>query len=101
MEKDPKYFENVFPYVVAFGIDKAFVKRIQPYMEYGPTWYYYGDHMGTSERAPFGNFSDQFNVNTVTSAFTSQPGSSGSGSSTSFSSGSSGGGFGGGGGSSW
>jgi uncharacterized membrane protein len=101
VDKDPKYFENVFPYVVAFGIDKAFVKRIQPYMEYGPTWYYYGDHMGTNQRAPFNTFSDQFSINSVSSAFTSMPGSSGSGSSTSFSSGSSGGGFGGGGGSSW
>lgn len=101
VEKDPNYFENVFPFVVAFGIDKSFLKRIQPYMDQGPSWYYYGDPTGTYHRAPFGAFSDQFNIRTVSSAFTSQPGSSGSGSSTSFSSGSSGGGFGGGGGSSW
>jgi uncharacterized membrane protein YgcG len=101
VDKDPNYFENVFPYVVAFGIDKAFVKRIEPYMETGPSWYYYGDLNGNHDRAPFRTFSDQFNVHSVSSAFTSVPGSSGSGSSTSFSSGSSGGGFGGGGGSSW
>ena len=101
VDKDPNYFDNVYPYVVAFGIDKLFIKRVEPYMEYGPTWYYYGDHMGQSQRAPMKTFSDQFNVSSVSSAFTSQPGSSGSGSSTTFSSGSSGGGFGGGGGGSW
>jgi uncharacterized membrane protein YgcG len=98
INKDPKYFEKVFPYAVAFGLDKNFIRRISPYQTAGPMWYgMYGYPM--YHPYSMGDFSETFSPKEITSAFTSYPESGGGG----FSNGGgfSGGGFSGGGGGSW
>ena len=100
IKNDPQYFEKVYPYAVAFNLDKTFTKRIRPYQTMAPMWYgYYGGYY------PHGNnsmedFSSDFSPKEISSAFTTIASSSGSGGGG-FSGGSSGGGFGGGGGGSW
>ena len=106
MSADPKYLDNVFPYVVAFGIDKSWNEQISKSNHYynPPAWYHYQDINGNRQRnVSIGDFGSSFSVKTINSVFSSAPHSSGSGGSSggSFSGGSSGGGFGGGGGSSW
>ncbi len=103
LDEDAAYFERNLPYAMAFGIDESWIKQVQPYLELAPVWYYYHDDHTQTERPSFDNFTDQFRVPEISSAFASSPatsssvGSSGGGAS----SGTSGGGFGGGGGSSW
>ena len=102
-QEDPDYFERLFPYAVAFGLDKAFINKFKTISErhdfLAPSWYYYGSTHSGYNRPHFSHFSDHFQIKEVSSAFTSMPASS-SGSGGSFS-GSTGGGFGGGGGGSW
>lgn len=96
IKKDPQYFEKVYPYAVAFNLDKNFINQIRPYQSTAPFWFgYYGFHSHT----PFNDFSDHFKPKEIVSAFTSYPASSGG--SGSSGGGFSGGGFGGGGGGSW
>ncbi len=94
IKDDPSYFDRMFPFAVAFGLEKSFLKRLEPYMPSAPYWYY-SDQSNNS----FVNFSTGFQPEAIQSAFSSAPynpssGSSGGG----FSSGS---GVGGGGGGSW
>ncbi|NNF35117.1 MAG: DUF2207 domain-containing protein [Saprospiraceae bacterium] len=103
IKQDEQYLEKVFPYVVAFGLDKTWNKNISSqYPDYTPPpWYYYQNVDGTRRTATsWSDFGTSFNVKTINSVFSSAPQSTGS-SSGGFSGGSSGGGFGGGGGSSW
>ena len=103
LEKDPNYFEAVYPYAMAFGIDKDLTNWVRKYRNHGPSWYYYRDHHNAQTKPSMDNFHSGFKAKTITSAFVSQPVSSsgGGGGGGGFSGGSSGGGFGGGGGSSW
>jgi uncharacterized membrane protein YgcG len=97
VNKDPQYFEKVYPYAVAFNMDKNFINKIKPYQNSAPFWYgFYGmNHNNES----FSTFTDNFSPKEIKSAFTSYP--SGGSSSGSVGGGFSGGGFGGGGGGSW
>ena len=102
IDDDQGYLEKVFPYVVAFGLDKTWNKNIaNQYPDYTPPpWYYYQNLDGTRNTATsWSDFGTSFDVKSINSVFSSAPQSSGS--SGGFSGGSSGGGFGGGGGSSW
>lgn len=91
---DPKYFDKMFPFAVALGIEKSFLKSLEPHMSTAPYWYY-SDVQNNS----FTNFSSNFQPEVIQSAFNSAPHTaSGSSSGGGFSSGS---GVGGGGGGSW
>jgi len=101
---DPKYLEKIFPYVIAFGIDKTWTENVSPIFDKAPDWYY-GD--GMTMRPDFNSFNRGFSTNRIGKTMTSSPvaddsssafgGSGGGGFS-----GSSGGGFGGsGGGGGW
>ena len=98
MEENPKYFEMMLPYAVAFGIDKSFTKTFDTYFDYAPYWYY---TMGYHNRPTFSTFTESFTPKEISSAFAAAPHSSGGSSGGGFSGGSSGGGFGGGGTGSW
>ena len=93
IKNDPKYFDRMLPFAVAFGVEEAFMKKTEPYMTYAPAWYLFHNNSNRT----FTDFSSSFQPKEINSAFSSVPASS-SGSSGGFSSG---GGFGGGGGSSW
>jgi uncharacterized membrane protein YgcG len=93
LEKDPSYFNKIFPFAVAFGMEKPFLSSLEPYISSAPYWY----HSDLNNNS-FSNFSSSFQPEVIQSAFSSVPGSSGGSSGGGFSSGS---GVGGGGGGSW
>lgn len=94
LKEDPNYFDKMFPFAVAFGLEKIFLKRLEPYMHVAPYWY-----RGENDNISFTSFSNSFKPEVIQSAFSSTPHTSSGGSSGGgFSSGS---GVGGGGGSSW
>lgn len=97
LKDDPQYFEKIYPYVMAFGIDKSWVEKMTPYDIQAPYWY--GIHNDANSMRPsFNSFSENFNVPEIKSVFTSAPASQSGGSGGGgFSGGSAGGGFGGGG----
>jgi len=101
IKDDPKYLDKIFPYVVAFGIDKSWSKNVSPIFNKAPDWYY-GDDM--TMRPDFNSFNRSFSTNRIGKTFTSSPVADSSSSAFGGSrsgggfSGSSGGGFGGGGG---
>lgn len=98
IQKDKAYFEKIYPYAIALGVDKSWLSKMQNYDIPAPYWYsYYGHPVGHS--VAMKDFSNNFSVQEIKSVFTSHPSSSGSGGG--FSGGSAGGGFGGGGGGSW
>ncbi len=99
---DPGYFEKLFPYAVAFGLDRGFIKQFEALQEVAPPWFFNDHSYSNNQPTTFQDFSQQFDVKSVQSAFVSTPPSQSTGSSsgTSFSGGT-GGGFGGGGGGSW
>ena len=100
LESDERYFEKVYPFAVAFGLDKSFSSMVENHHTHAPYWFYFhGPHQHHS-RPTIHDFNKDFNVRSIQSAFVSQPSGSGSGTGG-FSGGSSGGGFGGGGGGSW
>jgi len=104
MEKDPLYFDKVYPYAVALKLDKSFVKQVKPYQQFAPVWYGYYGMMGMGQRSTMEDFDQDFQPKEITSAFsvTHDPATVSSGGGGGFGGGgSSGGGFGGGGGSSW
>lgn len=94
-QKDPRYFDKIFPYAVAFGLDKGWLEAFKD-IGVEPDYYYYGDgrHFGYTE------FSNDFNLKKIQNTMITPPQAS-SGSSSFSGGGSAGGGFGGGGGSSW
>lgn len=100
---DPNYFDKVYPYAVAFNLDKSFVQKARTYVPTAPRWYgWYGVPIMTGGSRSMEEFGKTFEPKEITTAFKSMPmpesGSIGSGSSGG---GFSGGGFGGGGGGSW
>jgi len=107
LKKDPKYFEYIFPYAIAFGMEKNWMKQTDGLFSV-PLWYgYYGAGFGhddvSSQQASFSDFTEGFQPREVQQVFTSAPASASGGSGGGFSGGGghSGGGFGGGGGGSW
>ena len=100
LSKDAKYFEMLFPFAVAFGLDKRFSEQFASQDRRAPTWYE-TQRGGIFIPATIGNMSSDFSPKSISSAFSSPPASSSSSSGGGFSGGSSGGGFGGGGGGSW
>ena len=108
MKEDPKYFDKIFPYAVALGIDTNFLKWFGDHVDYSPPWYGQHNTLGTSMVTgnSMKSFSENFDVKEITSVFSSVKtpqggGSSGGSGGFSGGGGSVGGGFGGGGGSSW
>ena len=105
LKKDPKYFEYIFPYAIAFGLEKNWLKQTDGLFS-APLWYgYYGtgynDGQMGHQQASFQSFTEGFQPREIQEVFTSSPvPQSGSGG-FSGGGGSSGGGFGGGGGGSW
>jgi uncharacterized membrane protein YgcG len=102
LQDDPSYFDKTLPYAIAFNMAAAWSKKFDGLFTEPPSWYhgYYVGHMGSN----FGSFANDFSssINEVSSAFTSQPGSSGGGAFGGGGGGGfSGGGFGGGGGGGW
>ena len=96
-EKDPRYFDKIFPYAVAFGLDKGWLKSFED-IGVKPDWYYYQD----GRQFGYGEFSNDFNLKKIQNNIVIPPQASGGSSSFGGSGGGfSGGGFGGGGGSSW
>jgi uncharacterized membrane protein YgcG len=94
---DSKYYERLFPYAFALGLEKSWSIRAEKHGSSYPSWYYVDPSINS--RPSISSMNDVFAPKTITSAFSKVPASSKS--SGGFSSGSSGGGFGGGGGSSW
>jgi uncharacterized membrane protein YgcG len=101
VEKDPQYFDKVYPYAVALKLDKSFISKIKPYHTQAPMWYgYYGMSM-MNRNTSMDQFGEQFQPKEINTAFSSVPQPTGGSSSGSSGGGFSGGGFGGGGGGSW
>ncbi|MBT8189667.1 MAG: DUF2207 domain-containing protein, partial [Bacteroidia bacterium] len=100
LKQDPNYFEKLFPYAIAFGLDQSWMNKMESFDIPPPYWF--GYHNPSVGRKPsYGDFSKSFDVPKMKSIFTSQPAAPSSGSTGGgFSGGSAGGGFGGG-GSSW
>jgi len=93
----------MYPYAIAFGIDKTWLQNMKSHDLAAPYWYTYDNSHSSSSRPTYNDFSKDFDVPEIKSVFTSYPasasGSSGSGGSSGGFSGGAGGGFGGGGGS--
>ncbi len=101
LRRHPDYFEKIYPYAIAFGIDKTWIDKMKDFNVGTPQWYAYETSSANQVSPSYSDFSKDFNVQKIKSVFTSAPASSsGSGSSGGGFSGSAGGGFGGG-GSSW
>ncbi len=107
LKKHPHYFQQMYPYAIAFGIDKTWINKLEGMDIPAPTWYEpyhnsgYGLHTTSLPSKPsMKEFSNDFSIPEITSVFTSVPkppaGSRSSGGG--FSGGGAGGGFGGGGG---
>ncbi len=97
--KDPKYFEKVFPYAVAFGIDKNFTKKFKDLSSKAPEWYYYEN----GRQATYDDFHRDLAMEDIGKTMSTPPvADKGSSSFNRRSGGGSvGGGFGGGGGGGW
>ncbi len=93
---DPLYFDNVFPYVVAFGMDKVWLKNFRNIFSKPPDWY----HTSGAPYVLFGDFQRDFDLEPVEKNLSIPPVAD-SGSSSFGGGGGVGGGFGGGGGGSW
>ena len=98
IKENPNYFEKLYPYAIALGIDKTWLHKMQDHDVYAPYWYGYYGHPHQSQIS-MNDFSKSFSVPEIKSVFTSVPAGSSSGGGGGFSGGSAGGGFGGGGGS--
>ena len=101
LRSNPKYFENMFPYAVALGLEKSFSEKFKEMDMPAPAWYYMSDANNNHRNSTFSDFSSNYQTESIQSAFTSTPASSSGGRSYSGGGGYSGGGVGGGGGSSW
>jgi uncharacterized membrane protein len=99
LDKHPKYFEHIYPYAIAFGIDKTWLNRMKELDINAPYWFIYHGAHGTYSQPTLDSFSKDFSIPEITSVFTSAPAPTGGASGGGFSGGGAGGGFGGGGGS--
>jgi len=100
LDKHPGYFEHIYPYAIAFGIDKTWLNRMKNFNINAPYWYIYQGNNTTHTNPTLDSFSKDFSVPEIKSVFTSAPAPSTGSSGGGFSGGGAGGGFGGG-GSSW
>ncbi len=66
---DPLYLNKIFPYVVAFGLDKTWDDKVGAMFTSPPDWYYseYDSHPS------FDTFRHNFSVNKITKTMTSAP----------------------------
>lgn len=96
---DNNYFERLFPFAFALGLEKSWLTKTSTRQNFHPVWY--GVTPGIQHDPTFNDFTEIFKPKEINSAFNQYPASASTGSSGGFSGGSSGGGFGGGGGSSW
>ena len=95
--KKPEIFEQLLPYAMVLGVEKAWAKEFKDMYHTPPDWY--EGKTNTFDTIYLTNALNSFSTK-ANSTLTSTPSSAGSGSSG-FSGGFSGGGFGGGGGGSW
>ena len=100
IEKDPKYFEKMYPYAVALDLTSSLMEKFNRYDLPTPNWYQ-TDRSFSSSQDRLADFTKSYDVKTIQSAFTSQPVSQQSNGSSSGGGGFAGGGVGGGGGGSW
>jgi uncharacterized membrane protein YgcG len=103
MKDDPGYLNKMFPYALAFGLDKTWSKQFNDLYSQPPHWYINPALHHSSGLMKYGQFAYDFKPHKIEQVFYSAPASNSSGSSNGggFSGGSVGGGFGGGGGGSW
>lgn len=99
-EEDPNYLHEVYPYVLAFDLDKTWTRALKTFQSVTPPLWYDSQ---SSQKSDFGyqTISDDLNVRNIEQVFYSSPSGSRSSSGGGFSGGSAGGGFGGGSTSSW
>jgi len=93
LRDDPKYFDKMLPFAVAFGLENNFIPKFESSMNSMPMWY--TTHNGSQS---FSDFGSSFDTEVINSAFSPAPPTSRGSSGGGFSSG---GGIGGGGGGSW
>lgn len=98
IQEDPSYFDKMFPFAIAFGIENTFLDKLETHMAKAPYWYH-----SDQENHSFSTFRDGFKPEVIQSAFSTPSHDSGNGSGHGGSGGgfSSGSGVGGGGGGSW
>jgi len=97
LQKDQKYFEKVFPYAVAYGIDKGFTNKFDALSVSAPDWYYYESGRTASHK----DFQKDVSIEKMGKTISIPPVADKDSSSFSPGGGSVGGGFGGGGGGGW
>lgn len=104
MDKDPDYLHKVFPYALAFGLDKEWEEYFKNWEVPTPYWYMYDPMIyGAGHHVSYGQFTRDFGAHKIEKVFYSTPPPpAGTSTGGGFSGGGSvGGGFGGGGGGSW
>ncbi len=99
MSDNPNYINQVFPYALAFGLDKEWERYFKDRDYHAPDWYIYDGAHHQGNRPSFGTFTKDFGAHKIEKVFYSAPASNTS--SGGGGGGSVGGGFGGGGGGSW
>ena len=99
--ENPSYLSQLFPYAMAFGLDKEWESYFQERDDAIPDWYIYNSSMVHGGQANFGSFAKSFNPRSIEKVFYSAPASQNSSGGGFSGGGSVGGGFGGGGGGSW
>lgn len=103
LQKDPRYLQDIFPYVLAFGLDQSWQRRWDDYDIPAPHWYGTGGMFGMGP-VRYGQFTKDFQPHKIEQVFytPAPPAPSSSSGGGGFSGGGmAGGGFGGGGTSSW
>lgn len=96
----PNYLHDIYPYVLAFGLDESWMQSIKTFETVGaPIWY--ENQVNQRDQFSYQSLSDDLNVRNIEKVFYSSPQGSNGSSGGGFSGGSAGGGFGGGSTSSW
>lgn len=104
LDDNPNYLSQIFPYVLAFGLDKSWEKRFDDLSIPPPIWYDYNHMGGTNSAYNYGQFTKDFQPHKIEQVFYSTPApppGTSSGGGFSSGGGSVGGGFGGSSTSSW
>ena len=69
IENDPLYLNKIFPYVVAFGLDKTWDDKVGAMFSSPPDWY----HSEYDSQPSFDTFRHNFSVNKIAKTMTSAP----------------------------
>ncbi len=104
ISKSPNYLFEVFPYVLAFGLDKTWINQQGSREIFYPDWYTpmpMNTAFPQQQPSTYDRFATDFNPQAIERAFYSSPAPSNTGGGSFRGGGSVGGGFGGGGGRSW